>query len=451
MQIKQYLPVIFILMFGFFKELRPSEPFLTEYLLGPWKNLTEEQVYQDIFPVWTYSYLLLLIAVFLLTDFLRYKPVIILEGFAYIITWILLILGQTVGAFQAVEFFYAIASSTEVAYSTYIYAQDLPMTFEKLTGLVQAALLAGRFGAGILAQVLVTTGALDYYSLNFISLGSVCVATCFSFALPSVPRSIYFYRDESASLGPEQENDEDRGYDAEVPPEATKKTVIKMTFSEGCSLIWKDFRSSYSNLSVVKWSVWWAFTMCCNLQVLNYIQPLWQTIAPTSTGSLYNGIVEALQNILSALATLAVAYSRVNWSKWGEFTLALCALISGFLLSFMASTRHLWVAYMCYILFKIIYQVLITVSNYEIAKDLNMHCYGLIFGFNTFLALILQSILTTIVASGVGLGLPPRDQFVVYGIYFFVLAGVFTTIAAYSCGYGTYRQSRSGGNSGVVT
>ena len=34
--------------YGFFKELKPSEPFLNEYLTGPWKNLTEDEVYQQV-------------------------------------------------------------------------------------------------------------------------------------------------------------------------------------------------------------------------------------------------------------------------------------------------------------------------------------------------------------------------------------------------------------------
>lgn len=31
-------------LFGFLRELRPSEPYVTEFLLGPWRNITQEQV-----------------------------------------------------------------------------------------------------------------------------------------------------------------------------------------------------------------------------------------------------------------------------------------------------------------------------------------------------------------------------------------------------------------------
>ena len=67
--------------YGLFKELRPSEPYLTDYLVGEqYKNLTQEDVYNKVYPVWPYSYFALLIPVFLLTDLFRYKPVIVLEG-----------------------------------------------------------------------------------------------------------------------------------------------------------------------------------------------------------------------------------------------------------------------------------------------------------------------------------------------------------------------------------
>ncbi len=75
------ITLLLLCCYGFFKELRPSEPYLTEYLIGnQWKNLTEDAVYNKVYPIWPYSYFGLLVPVFLLTDLLRYKPVIIFEG-----------------------------------------------------------------------------------------------------------------------------------------------------------------------------------------------------------------------------------------------------------------------------------------------------------------------------------------------------------------------------------
>ncbi len=53
-------------------QIRPSEPYLTEFLTGA-KGLDEDDVYQKIYPVWSYSYFALLVPVFLLTDLLRYS------------------------------------------------------------------------------------------------------------------------------------------------------------------------------------------------------------------------------------------------------------------------------------------------------------------------------------------------------------------------------------------
>ena len=49
-------------------------------------------------------------------------------------------------------------------------------------------------------------------------------------------------------------------------------------------------------------------------------------------------------------------------------------------------------------------------SSFEVARHIGDDSYGLVFGFNTFMALFFQSILTFIVADDAGLALPPRTQ-----------------------------------------
>lgn len=60
---------------------------------------------------------------FLLTDMFKYKPMIIFEAASYVATWVLLIWANGVFAMQMMEFAYGIATSTEVAYYTYVYAK----------------------------------------------------------------------------------------------------------------------------------------------------------------------------------------------------------------------------------------------------------------------------------------------------------------------------------------
>ncbi|CAL4187848.1 unnamed protein product, partial [Meganyctiphanes norvegica] len=410
--------------YGFFKELRPSEPFLTEYLLGPQQNLTETQVYYDIYPVWTYSYLGLLVVVFLLTDFLRYKSVIVFEGFGYVITWSLLLWARGVPAMQFMEFTYGIATSTEVAYYTYIYAKVSKEYYQRVTSYTRAALLTGRFVSGILAQLLVSYSVLDYHSLNYLSLSSVSVALILACFLPRVAHSIYFHRDEIENTSEEHSLTETEH--EKCGSQASSK-LLKVS-----QWLWTDFKDAYSNTYLLKWSIWWAFATCGNFQVGNYIQPLWESIAPMAeTENLYNGAVEATQTALSALSAFAVGYLSLNWVVFGEMTLAVISLIDGGLLLIMGFTDNIWVAYVNYVLFRVSYQVLITIASYQVARELpcrelwigvwNQYVHSIISAVN-FLTMIVIEIFE----------IHPNSQFVIYGGYFGALGIFFLVLSTYT-------------------
>lgn len=90
-------------IFGFLKEIRPSEPFVYEFLIGPWRNVTTQQVMEQVYPVGTYSYLALSFVAFLITDLCRYKPLIILMGVTGIIIWSMLLWTKSLPALQVLE------------------------------------------------------------------------------------------------------------------------------------------------------------------------------------------------------------------------------------------------------------------------------------------------------------------------------------------------------------
>lgn len=62
---------LLLCVFGFFREIRPSEPFSIEFFIS-WRNLTNEDLTQYVYPVGTYSFLAQLVIIFLITDMLRY-------------------------------------------------------------------------------------------------------------------------------------------------------------------------------------------------------------------------------------------------------------------------------------------------------------------------------------------------------------------------------------------
>lgn len=61
--------------------------------------------------------------------------------------------------------------ASEVAYYTYIYAKVNKEEYQRVTGYTRASLLAGRFIAAVLAQLLWSFKVMDERELNYISLG----------------------------------------------------------------------------------------------------------------------------------------------------------------------------------------------------------------------------------------------------------------------------------------
>jgi len=416
---------IILCLYGFFKEIRPSEPFLTEYLVGNQTGLTEHQVYHEVYPIWTYSYLAVLVLVFLFTDLLRYKAVIVFEGFAYIATWALLLWGKGLLAMQVMQVTYGVATSTEVAYFTYIYAKVSGHYYQQVTSFTRTALLIGRFLSGLLAQILIGADLADYRTLNHISLAMVSTACLIAFCLPGVSTTVYFHRNDDIN----QEL---------VPGAGTKNSnrpVMKRVRSS-FTLVWKDFRASFSNPYILKWSLWWALGMCGNFQVGNYIQTLWKEVAKSDSlepDELLNGGVEAATTLTGAILAFVLGFLHFNWSLIGEVTVAVISVLDAVVLYMMSQSDSIWTAYVGYLVFRALYQMMITVASFEIASHITQESYGLVFGFNTFMALAFQTILTYTVADSRGLALEAREQFVVYAGYFAVVGAIYFVVGLLGC------------------
>ncbi|XP_791719.3 thiamine transporter 2 [Strongylocentrotus purpuratus] len=470
------IPTALLCCYGFLKEIRPSEPFLTPYLRGD-KNLTEQQVDNEVYPVWTYTYMVALIFVFVLTDLLRYKPVIVFEGLAYIATWSILLWAYGVTMMKLMQFMYAFATSTEVAYLAYIFAAVSSDHYQQVSSYTRSSLLAGRFVAAVIGQLLISFKVTTYRGLNYISLTFVSLGFVISLFLPSVHKSTYFHRDS-----PEIQNSPATDDTNQNPPQVPSalrnescctddnavlskpplRSIKERTLSCFSSTkrfshyLWADFKSCYSNRRLLEWSLWWAFATCGNLQVGNYIQNLWDTIFTksgdeNSTENVYNGAVEALSTLLGALSAFLIMFPRVDWDRYGELLLGVVSIIDAILLFIMALTTNIWLCYSFYIIFRASYQLVITIAIFQIAKHLTLERYALVFGWNTFVALVLETILTLIVVDYRTLNLPADTQFLVYGGYFYLLGTAFCIKAVYQAGQQGCRQTLSccHGNNGA--
>ncbi|KFO54574.1 Thiamine transporter 2, partial [Corvus brachyrhynchos] len=396
-------PTVIICANGFFTTMRPSESFLTPYLTGPDKNLTIEEVTNQIFPVWTYSYLALLFPVFLLTDYVRYKPVLLLQGISLIITWLLLLFAHGVMAMQVVEFFYGMVTATEVAYYAYIYSVVSTQHYQRVTSYRRRGTLRSMF----------------FHRKDT------------SEPLPGADKGVAAGSSHRPSSCQEEKSPSPAARGPTPQPQAGNARPHSHMLSVLLQLA-KDLRDCYSSRKLLYWSLWWALATAGFNQVVNYVQVLWDFQAPSHSSAVYNGAVEAIATFLGSATSMAVGYVKVNWDLTGELALAIFSVLDAGSLLLMHFTDNIWACYAGYLAFKACYMLLITIATFQIAVNLSMERYALMFGFNNFVALVIQTILTIVVVDSRGLGLDITTQFLIYGSYFTVIAGIFLIRSMYT-------------------
>ncbi|KAM6218030.1 thiamine transporter 1 isoform 2-T2 [Rhynchocyon petersi] len=230
----------------------------------------------------------------------------------------------------------------------------------------------------------------------------------------------------------------------------TEKEEIKSNRLLVLKVLWNDFLICYSSRPLLCWSVWWALSTCGYFQVVNYTQSLWEQVMPSRHAAIYNGGVEAVSTLLGAVAVFAVGYIKISWSTWGEMTLSLFSLLIAAAVYIMDTVGNIWVCYASYVVFRIIYMLLITIATFEIAANLSMERYALVFGVNTFIALALQTLLTLIVVDAKGLSLGITTQFLIYTGYFALIAVIFLVNGAVSI-MKKYRKSEDPESRSQVT
>uniref|UniRef100_A0A3B4VGK3 Solute carrier family 19 member 3a n=1 Tax=Seriola dumerili TaxID=41447 RepID=A0A3B4VGK3_SERDU len=170
-----------------------------------------------------------------------------------------------------------------------------------------------------------------------------------------------------------------------------------------------DCKTCYSSAALLFFCIWAATGRCGFYQVSGYVQLLWVYIQPQNATA-YNGGVDAISTLTGAAATVAVGHMSLEWSVWGELILGGFTLLIAGSVFLMDLTDNIWISYTCYILFKTVYMQLSTICTFQIAKALNRKRYALVFGINSFVGTVLQSVLTAIVINTKSLKLTITSQ-----------------------------------------
>lgn len=251
------------------------------------------------------------------------------------------------------------------------------------------------------------------------------VSLVVAIVLPSVAVSIYMWSYEGAEPvenGTNVITADDAGGKMNLKPNE-EKVESKFSWTRARTLLWQHFIQAYSNKTVLVWSIWWSLAMGGFLQIQSYVQVLWLDIDQTNS---FNGAVEATLTLFGAISCLLAGYiSSENFEKFDIWILTICSLVEGIFIVISSQTNSIWVAYLMYILFGVVYMFMITLASATVAKNLAEDSFALIFGINTLFALVIQSLLTVVVISESVLGLSPKNQFLVFGSYFVVLATIY--------------------------
>ncbi|NXK06897.1 S19A1 protein, partial [Herpetotheres cachinnans] len=302
------LQVFYLCFYGFMTQIRPGESFITPYLLGADQNFTRAEVTNVITPVLTYSYMAVLVPIFLLTDYLRYKPVLVLQSLSHISIWLLLVLGTSVLAMQLMEFFYSITMAARIAYSSYIFSLVTPSRYQRMASYSRSAVLLGVFTSSVLGQLCVTLGSVSFLTLNYISLGFVSFGLILTLFLERPQRSLFFNRPEG------------------VADEAAPAELDKMAGGDGGGRMWgwreavlcrmlREVGMLARQPQLRLWSLWWVFNSAGYYLMLYYVQILWNEIYPAADNrQVYNGGVDAASTLLGAGASFAAGYVKIRWT-----------------------------------------------------------------------------------------------------------------------------------------
>ncbi|XP_054432433.1 reduced folate transporter [Pteronotus mesoamericanus] len=424
--------VFFLCFYGFMAQMRPGESFITPYLLGPDKNFTRKQVTNEITPVLSYSYLAVLVPMFLLTDYLRYKPVLLLQSLSYISVWLLLLFGHSVLHMQFMEFFFSLTMAARIAYSSYIFSLVQPAHYQRMAGYSRAAVLLGVFTSSVLGQLLVTVGRVSFTMLNYISLAFLTFTLILTIFLKRPKRSLFFNNSESVHSGASP-SELAQMHPGPGWPAGRKLGRTLLAAWWDCTLVrmLRELGNSLRLPQLRLWSLWWVFNSAGYYLIVYYVHILWNVVEPTTDSTkVYNGGVDAASTLLGAITAFAAGFVKIRWALWAKLVIGVLTAFQAGLVFLMHRTTSISLCYVAFVLFRGTYQFMVPIAIFQIASSLSKELCALVFGVNTFLATILKTIITLIVSDKRGLGLPVRSQFLVYFVYFVVLSVIYFLGAA---------------------
>mmetsp|Transcript_79573 Transcript_79573/g.233965 ORF Transcript_79573/g.233965 Transcript_79573/m.233965 type:complete len:459 (-) Transcript_79573:101-1477(-) len=181
--------------FIFFLSFKPSEPHLTRYLRTV-KHLTADEVNNSVYPVYTYTSLVMVVilATLKVAGFVRLrrcrhltdKALILLGCAGRVATRLLLLFGDSLAAMQLMQVTFSLGIITEIVFYAYCLKVVPPQQSQRLAAITQASYLLAHTAAGVLGDCLLRWTDIGLTGLMWISACSVMTAALIACSLRGV-------------------------------------------------------------------------------------------------------------------------------------------------------------------------------------------------------------------------------------------------------------------------
>ncbi|KAI6238059.1 Folate-like transporter 2 [Aphelenchoides fujianensis] len=218
------------------------------------------------------------------------------------------------------------------------------------------------------SQVIILTQLGDYLTLNIIAFCMPCFVLLFCIFMPRVHWKRMVERMvEAKRMEFNPADTQSRKQWRRRCPNPTGNTWQKRvrTLRSDLTLI---YRSAY----IRRWSLYWALGTAMSLQVALLSQTLWGEVQTADMKeSPMNGFAEAGYTFVATISILCMNSFAIDWDKWGEAILVLISVIDTIILVIYSQSQSIWVMYGCYIAYRSLYQVMVSIAQWNIAKKMD--------------------------------------------------------------------------------
>jgi len=268
-------PIAVLALVGFLLNCQPSEPFLSPYIETN-RQVTHDQLVQTVYPVNTFSSLLLILPAGICAQRFGSLPVIYVGLLARQATRALLLFGVGVLPMSLAQVTYGLATSVNQAvWYAYVYSIVRSTNYERGTMWIRGGYSFGNVVGCFAGQIMVTYFLQTLRSMFWISwilTSAGCVVAVLW--LPKPTEVVGAGEGEVPLLQsivvPDRHNDhqeEDRDDEIEQQVEEDMYAVVHRG---GCPVLWQHMKKLLRYRAVVVWSVAWWLAQATNVLVSNY-------------------------------------------------------------------------------------------------------------------------------------------------------------------------------------